>query len=395
MVISLGQGMVIPTIPLLAVSFGVSVGVAAQVVTAHLLGRTVALIPSGIIVDQVGRKMAMIIGPLIIAASAVLTAYAPNFFVLLLAQFLKGGGGSMWQLGREVAAVDLVRADQRGRMMSAFFGLGQAGMALGPLLGGIIADQLNLQAVFLIYAAMALMVLPISFTIKEPQRPSGAPVARGSRFGLARIRDIDPFFRLTFMVLLFATISAMMRNTTFQTMLPLYAGLYHGLSVTKVGSLFALRGLIDIAMIVPVGFISDKLGRKAATVPSAFLGAVAFVGFYLSDSMLGFVISTTILGISTGLALGSMTTSTYDVSPQTGRAQFQALRRTVGEVGALAGPLLSLPIANTYHAGMPFLFFAPVHLLTAILLIFVARESLPSKRKAGPTPIPDDPPKDL
>ena len=263
-------------------------------------------------------------------------------------------------------------------------------MALGPLLGGIIADQINLQAVFLIYAAMALTVLPVSFTIKEQQRPSGASATRGSRFGLARIGDIDPFFRLTFMVLLFATISAMMRNTTFQTMLPLYAGLYRGLSVTKVGSLFALKGLIDIAMIVPVGFISDKLGRKAATVPSALLGGVAFVCFYLSDSMMGFVISTTILGISTGLALGSMTTSTYDIIPQTGRAQFQALRRTVGEVGALAGPLLSLPIANTYHAGAPFLFFAPIHILTALLLIFVARESLPTKRKAGPPPIPSD-----
>lgn len=42
MIMSIGQGMVIPTIPVLATTFDVSVGLAAQVVTVSIVGRTVA-----------------------------------------------------------------------------------------------------------------------------------------------------------------------------------------------------------------------------------------------------------------------------------------------------------------------------------------------------------------
>src|SRR5438552_2732665 len=84
LVMSFGQGMVVPTIPALAATFGVSPGVAAQLITAGVLGRTVALIPVGMLLDRVGRKPALLGGPLIIAAASALTAIAPAFAIVLL-----------------------------------------------------------------------------------------------------------------------------------------------------------------------------------------------------------------------------------------------------------------------------------------------------------------------
>ena len=43
MIMSFGQGMVVPTIPVLARTFDVSIGTAAQAVTAQLVARVVAL----------------------------------------------------------------------------------------------------------------------------------------------------------------------------------------------------------------------------------------------------------------------------------------------------------------------------------------------------------------
>ena len=44
---------------------------------------------------------------------------------------------------REVAGVNLVRADQRGRLMSGFMGISSTGMALGPALGGLVTELVN------------------------------------------------------------------------------------------------------------------------------------------------------------------------------------------------------------------------------------------------------------
>jgi MFS family permease len=87
-----------------------------------------------------------------------------------------------------------------------------------------------------------------------------------------------------------------------------------------------------------------------------------------------------LLGMANGMALGSMTIYTYDIVPHHSRAQLQAMRRTVGEIGSFTGPLLGGIIVNFFSAGISFLFFAPLHLLSAFLLIVVAKESLPKLR---------------
>src|SRR5438552_5961340 len=117
MIMSFGQGMVAPIIPTLAKSFDVSVGMAAQAVTAQVAGRTLSLLPIGILVDRVGRRPVMIAGPLMMCSAAVVTALTPDFWLLLVAQFFSGMGNGMWQTAREIAAVDVVRPEQRGRML--------------------------------------------------------------------------------------------------------------------------------------------------------------------------------------------------------------------------------------------------------------------------------------
>src|SRR5437868_3012183 len=96
MIMSFGQGMAAPTIPILAASFGVSIGLAAQVVTAQVLGQIVALLPSGLIIDRLGRKPTLLAGPVLIAVASGLAATTPWFPVLVLAQFLSGAGTSLW-----------------------------------------------------------------------------------------------------------------------------------------------------------------------------------------------------------------------------------------------------------------------------------------------------------
>jgi MFS family permease len=72
-------------------------------------------------------------------------------------------------------------------------------------------------------------------------------------------------------------------------------------------------------MILPAGFIIDKVGRKWATVPSTGIPALAFFLIPFAQSYFQLAVILAFLGISNGLSLGSLTTSTYDVVPPRAR----------------------------------------------------------------------------
>lgn len=371
-----GQGMVVPTLPELATAFGVPAGLAAQAVTAQLAGRTAFLLPAGFIVDRFGRKHAMVIGPILVIVGALVTIATPWFGGVLAGQALTGAGDSLWGFGREVAAVDQIRPEQLARVMSAFFGLWSVGIAFGPVVGGVLTGQLGFRAVFLVYAMVALAVLALALIVAD--RRGRRPPLRAPA-GLAKLGDVDPYYRTTFVVLLFSTFSAMLRTSTVHSMLPIYVVTYLGYTTADVGYVFGIVGLVTLLTIGPAGFISDHLGRKAATVPAAALAGVSFLGYYFAGDLLGLSLASVVLGVSAGFATGAMTTFTYDIIPEEGRGRFQALRRSVGEIGAFSGPLLGAVVASAYQPGAAFLVFAPLHLTSALLLAFVARESLATR----------------
>jgi MFS family permease len=372
-----GQGVVLPTLPELATAFGVPAGLASQVVTANLVGRTASLFPSGFIVDRFGRKQALVAGTLLVIGGTLVTILTPWFGLLLVAQAIVGAGDSLWSFGRELSAVEQIRPEQRGRVIGSFFGISSAGVAFGPVVGGVLTTELGFRAAFLLQVVLTLVVLALALVVTEARIQPRAAVRPAARFG--SLREVDPRYRATFVVLLFATFCAMLRTTTVHSILPIYVA-YLGFTAEDIGRIFGIVGLVSLLMIAPAGFISDRVGRKAATVPAATLAGVSYVAYFFASDLLGLAVASVILGLSAGLAIGTMTTFTYDIIPESGRGRFQAMRRSIGEIGSFTGPLVGALVASAYQPGAAFLAFAPLHLGSALLLAFVARETLHARR---------------
>jgi MFS family permease len=383
-----GWSMMLPTIPVLSSHFDVSGGAAAQVVTVFGIGRFAGMPISGVMVDRFGTRTALVGGPILAASAAAAAFVTPWFPIILLAMLFVGMGDSIWTMGREVAGIDLTKLDQRGRVLSGFHGVHSGGLAIGPLIGGILTDQISFRAVFIVYVAMALgaMFLGLIAHDARPHRTStaGAEIARHWLISFLRwpmgipalFRQIEPHLRATYASLVFATLTSFMFRMTVQSMLPLYAGIRLGFTPTEVGVLFSISAALVISMILPAGFIIDKVGRKWATVPSTGFPAIAFVLIPFSDSFIQIAALMSIVGVANGLSLGSLATSTYDVIPASARGRLQALRRTVAEVGGIGGPLIGGLLANAFNPGVPFLVYAPILVLAAILLLVFAKETL-------------------
>ena len=149
--------MIVPTVPILAKSFEISAGTAAQIITALALGRFVGLPVSGTVLDRLGTRSALIAGPVLGCVAGLLAAAMPWFSLILALVFLIGVAESVWVIAREVAGIDLARPDQRGRVLSGFHGVNNLGLALGPLLGGILTENVGFRAPFVAYAICAAL----------------------------------------------------------------------------------------------------------------------------------------------------------------------------------------------------------------------------------------------
>jgi MFS family permease len=380
--------MIVPAVPVLAASFEISAGTAAQVITALAVGRFAGLPVSGIVLDRLGTRAALIAGPALTCAAALSAAAMPWFGSILALIFVIGIAESVWVIAREVAGIDLARPDQRGRVLSGFHGVNNLGLALGPLFGGFITEGFGFRAVFIVYAACAAISVLIGFSV-ENSRPAYVQSTSHSEKGwkprdlVERVRSlkdlfhqIQPDLRATYAVLVFATFTSFIHRVTTQSMLPLYAASELGLTPKEVGLLFTISGLAVFTMILPAGYIIDKVGRKWATVPSTGIPALAFLFLPVAGTFSQLAVLVSFLGISNGLSLGSLATSTYDVVPPAARGRLQALRRTIAEIGGVGAPLLGGFLADTFNPGVPFLAYAPLLVLSAVLLAVVGRETL-------------------
>ena len=158
--------------------------------------------------------------------------------------------------------------------------------------------------------------------------------------------------------------------------LPIYVGVQLGFSAAEVGLLFSLYGLVNVLMIAPTGWLSDTRGRKWVVVPSTYLATGVFLLFPVTREFWLLVALIGVLGVATGLALGTMATYTYDVIPEHARARLQALRRMIGESGGVAGPMAAGALADLAGPATAFWCFVPLQFVSGLLMTFVARESL-------------------
>lgn len=381
--------MIIPTIPVLARQFAVSAGGAAQIVTAFAFGKLIGTVMGGVVLDRLGTRVTLVGGPLLASVAAISAAGAPWLWLMLFLALAMGAADTMWSTGREVAGIDLARSNQRGRILSSLHGTYNVGTTLSPFIGGWLTDVFSFKAAFAAYAVAAGAAVflgfagPDSMGVPLPAHPPRPENAFG--FGMIKQRlraivdlfnEIDPALRMTYIALVLATVASQSQRIIVQSMLPLYAGSYLSLSPTEIGLLFSISGVIVFFMIIPAGFIMDRVGRKWCTVPSTGLPALVFILIPMSSSFAQLAILVGIAGVSQGLSLGSIATSTYDIVPGHVRGRLQAARRTIAELGSGFAPLLAGFLANAFHPGIPFLVYAPVLIFSATLLAVVGKETL-------------------
>jgi MFS family permease len=107
--------------------------------SALLFSRIFTQVPLGRLSDRIGRKPLIIGGMLVLVPSTALLGYANSIPILTILRLVQGVGSAAVAAPAFAVAADLAQAGGEGRQMSIItmgFGLG---IAIGPLLAGILA----------------------------------------------------------------------------------------------------------------------------------------------------------------------------------------------------------------------------------------------------------------
>ena len=183
-------GLAVLALPTLLVSIDVSVMVLALPHIGRSLGADSAqqlwimdiygfllggfMITMGTLGDRIGRRKLLVLGGAGFGLASIAAAFAPTAEVLIAARALLGIAGATISPSILALITNMFRDEkQRGFAISVWMVCFMGGMAIGPLVGGVLLESFWWGSVFLLgVPAMVLLLVTAPFLLPEYKAPS-------------------------------------------------------------------------------------------------------------------------------------------------------------------------------------------------------------------------------
>ena len=380
-VVALGYGVVAPVLPQYARHFGVSIAAATFVITAFAIMRLAGAPPAGFLVQRLGERRVYISGLIIVALSTGACALADTYWQLLLFRSLGGVGSAMFTVSSLGLMIRISPPDARGRVSGLFSSGFMIGSVGGPILGALTAG-LGLSAPFLIYGAALLVAAAVVFVslrnsavIASSDGDDGPPVP---------FRTV--FAHRAYKAALLSNFATGWASFGLRVALvPLFVVEVLGGSPGVAGLALTAFAVGNISVVIPSGYLSDRLGRRTLLIVGLTLAALSTGAVGFTTSLPVFLMAAYIAGAATGIFVSPQQAAVADVVGSRSRggtavATFQMM----ADVGSIGGSLLVGLIAQYLSFSWAFVISGAIMLLAALAWVFAPETH--RRPPAGHTP---------
>ncbi len=136
------SGTLIIALPDLERSLHASLLALVWVILAYLIAATVLVLMAGRLSDLFGRKRAYIGGFIVFALASLGAGFSPNAEVLIVWRVLQGIGSAFLFANAAALVTDAFPHDELGLAMGTNTMVAAIGLAIGPVLGGVLVGHL-------------------------------------------------------------------------------------------------------------------------------------------------------------------------------------------------------------------------------------------------------------
>jgi MFS family permease len=268
------------TMPFLAVYLEVARHVPLSIIgLAYLATGIVTLVSQligGRLTDSLGPKRVLLIGYGSSIVASIVLGLTLQFrssveIILLLYPVF-----SFVRTFSQPATYAIVSGETTGNVRMGFSILaigGNLGFAIGPALGGILAQTYNYSTVFLLSAASAVVVALITLLMIE-----GGPIASHGRLSQPVKRLLNWREDKNLIVFLVLTLASFLMVGYETTPLSLYVAGFLNFSNEQIGFLFATNGIVIVILQLPLTRLIEKKIRTLVMpmIASSIAAAIAF-----------------------------------------------------------------------------------------------------------------------
>ncbi len=298
--------MLTPILPLYITSLGASKLELGFIMATLPATSIFARFPFSVLSIKIGRWLVAISALLLqlvsyvifISISAKILLYPA---ILIYALALSSFGPSAIAIALESSPIG-----RKGMIMGRFYGAIGVAMIVGPLLTSILTYYLEVQQIFLFALVLPITGLTVvtlfgSRSLLKKSNENKFTEEKGTESLLHSLRRIVG--QRNILLLSASSVTFFIALGTFETIFPVYAKGELGLMSYQISLLFAARGIPNAISRIPIGNLSDKIGRR---IPLVFAYGLSCIALYLISITTNVLLLVLIIGLY-GLAWGART----------------------------------------------------------------------------------------
>jgi len=301
--------------------------------------------------------------------------FAGSWIGILGARVIDRFGKGIRTSPRDVLVSESADKNNMGKAFGLHKALDMLGAGLGILVIYLImlnanrrgeADY-NYKFFFAISVIPAILgLLMFLFVREKKQHETDAAQTRSKKSNISfwkNIKEIDGQLKLYLLVVFIFTL-----GNSSKAFIILKAN-DAGFSELNAILLFFIYHAVAAALSIPLGKLSDKIGRKNLLVPGYIIFALCYFGFAFASSKTAMIACFVLYGIYTAMIAGVERAFVAEIAPGEIKGTMLALHSTVAGIALLPASVIAGVLWSAYGSAYPFVSGACLSLLASILLL--------------------------
>ncbi|CAB3289034.1 Major facilitator superfamily [Methanocaldococcus lauensis] len=353
----LGIGLIAPIMSIFAESLGATNTEIGIIFGVFALFRTISQIPVGILSDIFGKKPFIVIGTFFYGVFTLMYNIVGSVLGLLIIRSITGFFSAFVTPIAGSYVANLAPKERLGEYMGIFNASINLGFAIGPFIGGFLADMYGIQTPFYICGFLGILASIIALIKLEE-----LPIKREVEININKLFSIEFLKNRLFLLSYIINTLSIISNASIIVYLAIYAVSFK-ITLTQVGFMIASTNILSALLQRYIGRLFDKFG-----IVVIILGIIILsIGMYLiSLSTTFFTLIFSLMVVAIGMAMvgtSAMSLAIRDIPPER-KGEAMGLFTTSFNIGMFFGAVIFGVLAD-------FVGLSNMYKISSILVLFL------------------------
>lgn len=316
---------------------------------------------SGFWSDKIGRnKPFMIIGYGLSALIIPLYTFVITPLHVLILRFIERFGKGIRTAPRDSLISGSIKDNESGKSFGLQKAMDNSGAIMGPLIAFALLSFFheNYRLIFLLAGIPAILaIFVIIFWIKEAKKE------KHELFAKFHFREFPAKYYFFLVIIFIFTLG----NST-DALLMVKANEV-GIKVALIPIVYLITNLVSVIASVPIGILSDKIGKERILIAGFIIYAVVYYGFGVTTSLWTIVSLFALYGLYSAATDGIQKAFISDMTDKNKKGTGLGIYNALLGVTLLPASLIAGFLYDKINSSVPFYFGAATAGLSAILML--------------------------